>query len=80
MISSMKIGVSIAEEDLQFLDAYTSKHQLRSRSAAIGRAVRMLKSEELREAYGEAWAEWEQSDDADIWDSAADDGLAGRRT
>jgi len=66
--------MSIPEEDVTFLDMYARKHGLRSRSAAITQAVRVLRVDDLKSAYGEAWAEWDESTDADLWDSTVDDG------
>jgi len=47
-----------------------------SRSAAVHRAVRLLRSTELGPAYEEAWAQWEASDERDVWDGASGDGQA----
>lgn len=71
----MKLSISLPDEDLEFLDAYVGRHDLRTRSAAIKRAVRVLRTEDLKVAYGEAWNEWEGSEDATVWGSVAGDGL-----
>jgi hypothetical protein len=42
----------------------------------VHKAVRLLRSTQLGEAYAEAWDEWSQSDEAGIWDVAVGDGLA----
>lgn len=72
---SMKISVSLPEEDIEFLDEYARSLGVRSRSAVIQRAVRILRATELGPAYADAWEEWEASGEADIWDSAASDGI-----
>ncbi len=71
----MKISVSLPEEDIEFLDEYARSLGVRSRSAVIQRAVRMLRAAELGPAYAEAWAEWQSGGDADVWDSAVGDGI-----
>ncbi len=71
----MKISVSLPDEDVDFLDEYARNLGIRSRSAVIQRAVRLLRAAELGPAYAEAWEEWETSDDADVWDSVVGDGL-----
>jgi Arc/MetJ-type ribon-helix-helix transcriptional regulator len=70
----MKISMSLPEEDVIFLDAYASEKGLRSRSAALHKAVRLLRATGLSAAYEGAWAEW-SNEDQQIWDSTATDGL-----
>jgi Arc/MetJ-type ribon-helix-helix transcriptional regulator len=72
----MKLSVSLPEEDVQFLDRYAASQGMASRSAAVHKAVRLLRASELGPAYEEAWAEWEEGEDAELWDSATGDGLA----
>lgn len=70
----MKVSVSLPGEDVAFLDSYAGAHQLPSRSAVVRTAIRALRLGDLRDAYSEAWTEWEASGEADAWDSAAGDG------
>lgn len=67
----MKISVSLPEEDIAFLDGYTAE----SRSAAIHEAIRLLRQEGLRREYEDAFAEWDGSEDARLWDHVAADGI-----
>jgi len=55
----MKVSVSLPSEDLAFLDLYAKDQGLESRSAALQRAVRLLRVSELDAAYASAWDEWE---------------------
>ena len=71
----MKISVSLPDEDVEFLDSYAEIQGYESRSAVVHTAVRMLRSSKLGDAYANAWQEWEESNEAGIWDSAASDGL-----
>lgn len=71
----MKLSVSLPDEDVDYLDAYARMQGLGSRSAAVQKAVRLLRASELGAAYEEAWAEWDADDDADLWDIATADGL-----
>jgi Arc/MetJ-type ribon-helix-helix transcriptional regulator len=75
----MKISVSLPDEDIDFLDEYAKNLGIRSRSAVIQRALRLLRAAELGPAYAEAWAEWESGGDSDVWDSTAGDGLGNSR-
>ncbi len=75
----MKISVSLPDEDIKFLDEYARNLGVRSRSAVIQQAVRLLRATELGPAYAEAWEEWEASGDADMWDSAVGDGIEHSR-
>ncbi|NDL55741.1 ribbon-helix-helix domain-containing protein [Phytoactinopolyspora mesophila] len=72
----MKMSVSLAEEDVEFLDRYSRDHGIGSRSAALARAVKLLRASQLGPAYADAWREWEASGEADMWESTAADGLA----
>jgi Arc/MetJ-type ribon-helix-helix transcriptional regulator len=71
----MKLSVSLPDEDVEYLDAYTKSQGLESRSAAVRKAVRLLRASELGAAYEDAWTEWAGSDDAELWDAATPDGL-----
>ena len=72
----MKLSVSLPDDDVDFLDVYAESQGIESRSAVLQKAVRLLRASELGPAYEEAWAEWEGSEDSDLWESAADDGMA----
>ena len=67
--------MSLPDEDIDFLDEYARSLGVRSRSAVIQRAVRLLRAAGLGPAYAEAWEEWQASGDADLWDSAVADGV-----
>jgi Arc/MetJ-type ribon-helix-helix transcriptional regulator len=71
----MKISVSLPDEDVQFLDNYAESQGFDSRSAVVHAAVRMLRSSKLGDAYADAWREWEDSGESEVWDSAVGDGL-----
>ena len=70
----MKISMSLPDEDVTFLDAYVIEKGLPSRSAALHKAVRLLRATGLGAAYESAWAEW-SDDDQQLWDQVAQDGL-----
>lgn len=72
----MKLSVSLPDEDVEYLDEYARAQQLGSRSAALHKAVRLLRASELGSAYEDAWTEWAESDDDSLWDAVVDDGLA----
>ncbi|MBX7159408.1 MAG: ribbon-helix-helix domain-containing protein [Acidimicrobiia bacterium] len=71
----MKLSVSLPDEDVEYLDTYAQVQGLDSRSAALRKAVRLLRASELGAAYEDAWAEWAESEDADLWDEAVADGV-----
>ena len=72
----MKLSVSLPDEDVEFLDAYANQQGFASRSAVLHKAVRLLRGAQLGAAYEEAFLEWDQTGEADAWDSAVGDGLA----
>jgi len=71
----MKVSLSIPEDDVRFLDEYAREQGLESRSAAVHRAVRLLRTAELGAAYESAWDEWAAAGE-DAWEQATGDGLA----
>jgi Arc/MetJ-type ribon-helix-helix transcriptional regulator len=70
----MKISMSLPTEDVEFLDRYAEEEGLSSRSAALHKAVRLLRASTLGPAYTAAWEEWE-SDDETVWESTVGDGI-----
>jgi Arc/MetJ-type ribon-helix-helix transcriptional regulator len=70
----MKISVSLSEEDVRFIDEYARRRD-RSRSAAMHEAIVSLRDHGLAGAYAEAWAEWDSSDEHELWESTTGDGL-----
>jgi Arc/MetJ-type ribon-helix-helix transcriptional regulator len=71
----MKVSVSLPSDDVQFLDDYARDQGLDSRSAALQRAVRLLRTAELAAPYEAAWDEWTASGEDAAWAPATDDGL-----
>ena len=72
----MKLSVSLSEEDVRVLDEYMKRTGLPSRSAAVQRAIRMLRYPSLEEDYGKAWGEWSAAGEEDVWGNATRDGLS----
>ena len=71
----MKLSVSLPDDDVALLDEYVRTSGLASRSAAVQRAVRLLRHPELEQDYAAAWAEWDDSGEQTIWEGTAADGL-----
>jgi Arc/MetJ-type ribon-helix-helix transcriptional regulator len=71
----MKLSVSLPAEDVEYLDAYAATQGLESRSAALQKAVRLLRASELGAAYEDAWNAWAESTDAELWERATADDL-----
>lgn len=71
----MKLSVSLRDEDVAVLDEYVRSFGLRSRSAALQHAIRLLRHPDLEADYEAAWAEWESSGEQAAWDGTAGDGL-----
>jgi Arc/MetJ-type ribon-helix-helix transcriptional regulator len=72
----MKLSVSLPDDDVEFLDSYAASSGVANRSAALHRAVRLLRATSLGPAYEAAWLEWSSNDDGVIWDALVDDGLS----
>jgi Arc/MetJ-type ribon-helix-helix transcriptional regulator len=71
----MKLSVSLAAEDVAALDEYARTSGLKSRSAAVQHAIRLLRHPDLEQDYAAAWAEWESSGEQASWDTTSADGL-----
>jgi len=71
----MKVSVSLPGEDVEFLDEYAKEQGLDSRSAALHRAIRLLRTAELAGTYEAAWDEWTAGGEAEVWESTTDDGV-----
>jgi Arc/MetJ-type ribon-helix-helix transcriptional regulator len=72
----MKLSVSLPDQDVEFLDRYAASQGMGSRSAAVHKAVRLLRATQLGSAYEQAWTEWDAGSDAERWESAVGDGLS----
>lgn len=70
----MKLSISLAQEDVDVLDAYVRRAGLPSRSAGVQRAIRVLRHPTLEDDYADAWAEWSNSGAAEIWGPVSGDG------
>ncbi|HEY0640764.1 MAG TPA: antitoxin [Pseudonocardiaceae bacterium] len=70
----MKLSVSLAEADVVFLDSYAARQGVQSRSAALARAVSLLREAELTECYAAAFDE-DPGGELATWERAAGDGL-----
>lgn len=75
-IVGMKLSVSLPDDDVAFLDTYAERKGNLSRSAVLQRAIRLLRTADLGPAYAEAWAEWEESGEAALWEVTIADGLS----
>ncbi len=71
----MKLSVSLSDDDVAVLDEYARTTGLRSRSAALQHAVRLLRHTDLEQDYAAAWAEWESSGAQAAWEDTTADGL-----
>jgi Arc/MetJ-type ribon-helix-helix transcriptional regulator len=71
----MKLSISLPDEDVDFLDEYTADHGMPSRSAAVHKAVRLLRASGLGAAYEDAWTDWGADDVSDLWEPTAGDGM-----
>ena len=70
----MKVSVNLPGGGVAFVDEYARAHACASRSAVVRMATDALRPGGLREAYGDSWAEWEASGEADVWGSVVGDG------
>ncbi|HEX6755099.1 MAG TPA: ribbon-helix-helix domain-containing protein [Mycobacteriales bacterium] len=76
----MKLSVSLSPDDVATLDLYARVSGLKSRSAAIQHAIRLLRETDLEQDYAAAWTEWDLSGEREVWEAAAADGTAADGT
>jgi predicted transcriptional regulator len=72
----MKLSVSLSADEVARLDRYAQAAGLRSRSAAIQHAIRLLQYANLENDYAAAWQEWESTGERAAWEDTIGDGLA----
>ena len=71
----MKLSISLPERDVDLLDEYVRTRRVKSRSAAVQRAVDLLRAVDLADDYAAAWAEWQAGGGESAWDRTTHDGL-----
>ncbi|CRK56307.1 Programmed cell death antitoxin YdcD [Alloactinosynnema sp. L-07] len=69
----MKLSVSLPEDDVRFIDEYSARAEVASRSSVIQLAIARLRESELQDEYAAAFAEWDAAEDAALWDVTAAD-------
>jgi Arc/MetJ-type ribon-helix-helix transcriptional regulator len=74
---SMKVSVSLPEDDVEFLDTYAQTQGCGSRSAVVHMAVGLLRAAELTSAYEDAWQAWTATGEAGAWEATTADGVQG---
>ncbi|SDC15834.1 ribbon-helix-helix domain-containing protein [Actinokineospora iranica] len=72
----MKLSVSLPEDDVRFIDEYSSRIDVSNRSSVIQIAIGLLRESSMRDEYAQAFDEWEASGEAEIWAATAGDGPA----
>lgn len=75
-MGQVKLSVSLSPGEVATLDKYARDAGLKSRSAAVQQAIKLLGGPELEDAYAAAWQEWEDSGDAQAWAVTLADGLS----
>ncbi len=71
----MKVSISLPERDVALLDEYVRERGAKSRSAAVKRAIDLLRTVDLADDYAAAWTEWDAGSDKATWEPATPDGL-----
>lgn len=74
-MGQVKLSVSLSPSEVAVLDKYAQSAGLKSRSAAIQQAIKLLGDPDLEDAYTAAWQEWEDSGDAEAWAVTVADGV-----
>jgi len=72
---TVKVSTTISEYDLAFLERYANRHRLQSRAAGFHDAISALREKELEAQYEEAYQEWYESGEAEVWECVSGDGI-----
>ena len=72
----MKLSVSLSDGDIELLDDYVRNHAGATRSSALRDALQLLRERALDDHYALAFAEWDESGEAEVWDASSGDGLS----
>lgn len=73
-MGQVKLSVSLSPSEVAVLDKYAQSAGLKSRSAAIQQAIKLLGDPDLEDAYTAAWQEWEDAGEAEAWAATVADG------
>jgi len=74
-VGQVKLSVSLSPSEVAVLDKYAQSAGLKSRSAAIQQAIKLLGDPDLEDAYTAAWQEWEDAGEAQAWAVTVADGV-----
>ena len=74
-MGQVKLSVSLSPSEVAVLDKYARSAGLKSRSAAIQQAIKLLGDPDLEDAYTAAWQEWEDTGEAEAWAVTVADGV-----
>ncbi len=74
-MGQVKLSVSLSPSEVAVLDKYAQSAGLKSRSAAIQQAIKLLGDPDLEDAYTAAWQEWEDTGEAEAWAVTVADGV-----
>ena len=74
-MGQVKLSVSLSPSEVAVLDKYAQSAGLKSRSAAIQQAIKLLGDPDLEDAYIAAWQEWEDAGEAEAWAVTVADGV-----
>jgi metal-responsive CopG/Arc/MetJ family transcriptional regulator len=69
------VSARLDETLIRFLDEYQEQYQIPTRSEALEVAIKALREQQLKREYTLAMREWVASEDAELWDVTAGDGL-----
>lgn len=73
-MATVKLSISLPDEDVAFIDRLAAEAGFESRSAVIQHALERLRATELQADYAEAWDDWRATGDDEPWEASAGDG------
>lgn len=75
-MANTKLSVSVDNRLARFIDTYQTDHDVPTKSEVVERALELLQNQELQRQYAEAYQEWEEHGEAEVWEATVGDGLS----
>ncbi len=75
-MANTKLSVSVDSRLARFIDTYQTDHDVSTKSKVVEQALELLQNQELQRQYAEAYQEWEESGEAEVWEVTVGDGLS----
>jgi Arc/MetJ-type ribon-helix-helix transcriptional regulator len=74
-MATTKLSISVDPSLARFVEHYQKRHDIPTKSEVVERALTALREAELAQQYADAYREWAETEDAELWETTVADGL-----